>query len=311
MQRVLTLSGAGALLLAPVLSKPILEILFSRDGYIEYPNDLYIYSTQLTLALGAAALIVVARYWSDIDSRLGALTSHGLAVRIFLLLAAVEFALVCGFLLTASGPRQGLARHFFHLGQEWNLPTYFSATQLVLASALTVSCARASASSWSRAVLLASSAILIYLATDEVLQLHERWGSEGVRLFNLLLPESKYSYAQHGAAWTFAAMCVALPVSALFVFGYWRVLESQRFLLALLALSGSLYLIAAAGLENVSALTGGTSGPVNYVMLIEEWLEMFSVSIAVYVFVRLRASMGRRGKHISSAVSTPPTILST
>ncbi len=290
-KRVLNVSGGVALLFALLSSKPLLEALLSRDGHIEYPNDLYIYGTQLTFALGAATLLIAARFWSAIASRFVVLTAHGRALRVFALLVIFELLLVCCFLLTANSPERGFLHHFFHLGHEWNLPTYFSAAQLLLASALTLSCARASASSWSRWVLLCSYAILVYLATDEVLQLHESWGSAGVRLFQLLMPDATYTYTKHGAAWTFVAMCVAIPVGGLLFYGYWRVLENQRLLLAPLTLAGLLYLFAAVGLEDIGATKNLAGGSIDYFLVLEEWLEMLGVSIAVYVFVRLRVGM--------------------
>jgi hypothetical protein len=290
--RMLGALATIALVLSLITSKPLLESLFSKDGSIEYPNDLYVYSIQIVLSLAAlgltaTALLARSRYGRAVMYRFHAASDHGRGLYICSLLVAAEFLLLCGHFLTATRPKEGLAYHLFHLGHEWNLPTFFSVGQLILAAALAYSCAKSWSGLWNRVVLLLTSVVLAYLAIDELLQLHEHWGAAGRHLFQFLMHDTTYVYGQHGALWTYIGLAVALPMSASFAFGYWRMLKNQRILFVPLAFAGSLYILGAAGFENINAITEDSRG-IDPLLVAEEWLEMFGATVAVYFFLRLR-----------------------
>jgi hypothetical protein len=169
----------------------------------------------------------------------------------------------------------------FNLDREHNIPTYFSALQMLLAAGLlgliAASKFRARARftrSW--AVL---AIIFVYLAIDEVMTLHERLAEpigEAVQVSPLLN--------------FFPWLIVAIPLVLVFAAVYTRfLLHLPRKTLLLVALAGIMYVFGAIGFELVGGwytLNFGVSKQMRFIIYtVEESFEMLAIVVFIYALL--------------------------
>lgn len=169
----------------------------------------------------------------------------------------------------------------FNLDREHNIPTYFSALQMLLAAGLLGLIAAAKfqvrgrfARSW--AVL---AIIFVYLAIDEVMTLHERLAEpigEAVQVSPLLN--------------FFPWLIAAIPLVLVFAAVYMRfLLHLPRKTLLLIALAGIMYVFGAIAFELMGGwytLNFGVSKQVRFILYtFEETFEMLAIVMFVYALL--------------------------
>jgi hypothetical protein len=166
----------------------------------------------------------------------------------------------------------------FNLDREHNIPTYFSALQLLFAAGLLALIAAGKfkaqgrfARSWAALAL-----IFIFLAVDEVMTLHEQLAGpigEAVQASPLLN--------------FFPWLIAAIPLVLVFAAVYTRfLLHLPRKTLLLVALAGIMYVLGAIGFELMGGwytLNFGVSKQMRFVIYtVEETFEMLAIVVFVY-----------------------------
>jgi len=169
----------------------------------------------------------------------------------------------------------------FNLDRENNIPTYFSALQLLFAAGLLGLIAASKFNSQGRFARswAALAIIFVYLAVDEVMTLHEQLADpigEAVQASPLLN--------------FFPWLIAAIPLVLVFAAVYTRfLLHLPRKTLLLVALAGVLYVLGAIGFELMGGwytLNFGVSKEMRFIIYtIEETFEMLAIVVFVYALL--------------------------
>jgi len=174
-------------------------------------------------------------------------------------------------------------RTLFDLNREENIPTMFSALQLLLAGALlfVLHCesrktARGDALYW-----LALAAVFAFLATDEFCELHEQ----------LIGPMQRWLHVKRGAltfAWVVPYAALVAVFAAAFVRFWWRLPARSR---SLFAIAAVIYVSGGIGMEMVGSkiftIYGWHSFQFDLQTMFEEFMEMFGITLFVYALAKL------------------------
>ena len=221
-----------------------------------------------------------------VDSSLAvAISPRGvMRITIPLILFFVAMGVLCGLLLTLE-PRIAVIRvlQLFHLDTDANLPTYFSA-MLLLASALALGSSarliRESEEPWFPWAALAVGFLL--LSIDEVAMMHERVG--------MILKNLSPEVDSLGGFLNYKWVLVGIPVTVAVAFAFlpWFLTLRPRLKL-LFAVSGTLFLGGAIGVEMINGYIADTRGTLStaYVLVtaVEESLEMFGAALFLYALL--------------------------
>jgi enamine deaminase RidA (YjgF/YER057c/UK114 family) len=174
----------------------------------------------------------------------------------------------------------------FDTHEEGNLPTWFSGAMLLAAAGLflLIAAARRAAGEARTGRWTFLGAVFVYLAADEVGQIHEH-----------TVKPLKHSISDltgfGGSAARAIAVAVIVVVLLAFAAAYWPWLRAQpRRLSRLIVLAGVLYVTGALGLEVVGRVYevagGGRTDLFDGVLsTVEEVLEMIGVAILVYALL--------------------------
>ena len=173
----------------------------------------------------------------------------------------------------------------FHLGEEENLPTWFSSTQflllgLVLAAIFVMSKA-INPHQRTTIIWLFCSMGAVFLSADETATLHENFGSAFRQFVDRFPPNSMIANLSDFPSyfWILLYVPIALPVAVILSCFLWKELGRLR----LLPIAGMvLFLIGAVGVDYIEGIFRLTSsGPDSYFYfyLVEESLEMFGVTL--------------------------------
>ena len=176
----------------------------------------------------------------------------------------------------------GLSR-LFDLGQEANVPTFFSALLLLTASSLLtiISFAKWQSSDRFAKHWTTLAAGFFYLALDESAQIHEL----------LILPMrtllGRYSEGIFYFAWVVPGIAI-IAILAFTFFRFWRSLD--RSAMIYFAVSGVLYVGGAVGIEMVDGLVAAMFGKdnllYNMLVVVEEGMEMSGVILFIAGLLR-------------------------
>lgn len=273
----------------------VLEAFIVSDHHIEWPNTLYVYLTQVVLtSLGLFLLwlylarLQVITYFRQ--TNLQTLSTH-----LLVMLIAVELILVAIFLITVNYPGYsdlGLLYTLFHLDIEKNIPTTFSALLIFAAAGAAFSCIRVDRHLYVGRlsvsyVWIAVSLTLLFMSIDEWFSLHEDAELILVKL-GLLSPGFDNTLGGYGYAWTIVGGLVAIVVGLAGIAAFVKVFAKYHDLFTLLIVSGSLFLVGAIGMENfqVYLKNNGFKTFLRVILALEEFMEMLSISIALFVFMR-------------------------
>jgi len=163
-----------------------------------------------------------------------------------------------------------------HLGEEANVPTFFSAVLLLIASGLSGLIAHAvrlndrnNLTHW-RALAL----IFLFLSFDEATELHERLDPVGRAMVD---PSGLFAYP-----WVVAGIMLAVVFAASYIPFLVRIDRRHRMLFIV---SGCIFMAGAVGMEMASAYVWDTSDdPAIYfvVQTAEEVLEMLGIAVFIY-----------------------------
>jgi hypothetical protein len=284
------IGSAGLALFAAWLALPA---HFSRGNSPDLLLVFHLAVVQVAIAfLGLIALVlhrrryILAAWWAHADPRRQ-------AGALLLVLVTIEICLAAGFWFTQGrGVDQlGYLRSLFYLGGERNLPALFSALQLVLAGVLAYQCGRARAgASAARWTWWISSAVCLYLGFDEFFMLHERVGDWATASGWFGAPGRNVISFGHWQVytWTVVFTPIAAMLGPALAIKFRRMLPIRTF--GILVLSGLAFLWGAIGMEDIQSHEIATgliergSLPAQFFMFVEEMLEMFGASLAVYVF---------------------------
>ena len=189
---------------------------------------------------------------------------------------------------------------FFHLDREGNLPTWFSASQLFVLAlvffAIFLNERHDEAPGWNRRVWLLCAAGALFLSLDEATALHEMLGTMLASAVNDAEPGSWLDGLRDFPFyyWVLIYVPIAGPLAAAVLFYLWRKMGRER--RAVLGSALSVF-AGAVGVDFLEGRSGapdhalfpltvfGTQYPFG-IFLLEEFLEMFGVSLMLCAFVQ-------------------------
>jgi len=297
--RPVLLLGRALIFLALILNVWAIEFLFVPDQMLESPNTFYVYLSQIFLGIsGIICLIVHARY-DALERYFYQTDLRDFALHACLFLVFINILLQFLFLSTVNHPGYSdlgllykLFHKLFHLSIEKNIPSTYSALQLILAGLIALYCMKVERKNLDsllqgKYVWFCVAIVLFYLGVDEYFSFHE---DAELLLVNLNWISADYDkqLGGFGYAWTivggFFAVCVGVPFSFIF----FRIFSKYRYLLYLLLLSGGIYVLGAIGMENLQVYVDVHSVKIEkkYLLMLEEFFEMLGVSITIFVFIR-------------------------
>lgn len=176
--------------------------------------------------------------------------------------------------------------HFFYIGYEANLPTYFSTLILLIAGLLLIPIARheserQKAQDWHWWGLAFG---LLFMSVDEAAQIHE--GVVGETLINLLGRGEGIMYYR----WYLPYIPIVIVIGLLYV-PFLRKLP-RRFALGFLA-AGFVFLTGALGVEMIQAyISFHDLGGQGISMLVEETCEMLGIVLLIYTLLLYLSDAG-------------------
>lgn len=216
---------------------------------------------------------------------------HSRAVVLLVVMLALDTLILVLYLFTLDYPDESVTR-LFHVDIEKNLPSTFSAIKLLLAGLAALACigpdeGRRFTRMTYRDVWLIFAIALILMGVDEYLSFHEGLGDIFYRLKIITdeIPLGGYAWP-----WTIIGGALAAVVGAFGVYSTYRMFAGRRYLFFLMVLAGALFVTGSVGLENYGVYLDNfhASAGANTMMGVEELLEMASVSLAIFVFLRYR-----------------------
>ena len=169
--------------------------------------------------------------------------------------------------------------NLFDLNEELNLPTFYSALQLIIGSALLALIgAKHRANGANYIPWLALAVIFLILAVDEKVRIHERF----TPLFRTAFDLKGLQYVAWVIPYGFAVLVFVVAFSR-FLFRLPR--ETTRRFIA----SGAIYVTGAIGVEYMGARHAASYGPNNIVFSMfytcEELLELLGVAFFIYALL--------------------------
>lgn len=221
----------------------------------------------------------------------------GRAVRVLILLVAVDLALTVIYLWTYEGSSRYLAEAF-HLDHERNIPSTWSALQLLFAGLTVFACIPVDARARlvrgllpRRYLWLAIGSLLALMGADEYFTYHENLRSI---IFDLgMMSPGETTIAGYAWPWTVYGVAFVLLVGVPLAVLTWQAFARNRRLYYLLLFAGALFVTGAIGLENlrVYSIHYHGSAAANAMVTLEETFEMVAVSLVAYVFMCFRTGL--------------------
>lgn len=195
-------------------------------------------------------------------------------VRVF----AAGILVVAG--LAILGVLLGTNWQLFKVGEEGNLPTWFSSTQLFTVGAILLvivwpDVKRHRPTSWS---LIVVPGLFLYLSLDEAATLHEQLG----RWF---FADSDFGASLRTGAWMFFFVPVITAVTGVAAWVFWPYVRGRREVITRYIAGLAIFAAAAAGLELMGNLTVPGSQIQKLLGFGEEVGEMIAVNIILWATV--------------------------
>ena len=199
---------------------------------------------------------------------------------------AVAALAVFGFVLAAVGLADGT---FLKVGEETNLPTWYSASQLLLAGLLLLPLVardvrRAAVGSWP---LLLGPVFFFFLSLDEAAMVHERLG-------DWLQAETGAGAGLRTGPWMFVYVPIILVVLWATVRAYRPYWRGRPRLIGLAVAGVAILGLSAVGLEFVANFVGEGSAAQKALGFAEEVGETLGVTTLVWAVVELLRAEGVR-----------------
>ncbi|TIC87035.1 hypothetical protein [Crenobacter intestini] len=177
-------------------------------------------------------------------------------------------------------------RNFFAVDEEYNLPSVFSFLDMLFAALLLLLQARLEPAARLKRYWTGLGCVFVYLAFDELLQIHERLG-----------PIMRAEFGVTHGVFYFAWLLAVLPLVAVFGLVYLRfLLWLPRRLAWGLVLAGAVFLCGAVGVEMFGGWYSEQYGETNLgyklITTLEEGCEMFGVLLLVRLMLHQLAPRG-------------------
>lgn len=293
--RLLLLVGWALIFLSMLLNVWVIEFLFVPDHILEWPNTFYLYLAQILVGITGVISLIVHTNYDIIEKYFYQTELKELALHAFLVLLFIDILLQILFLLTVNHPGDsdlGLLYKLFHLDWEKNIPSTYSALQLILAGLIALYCMKMEGNRQDsllqgKYVWLCVAIVLFYLGADEYFSFHEDAEMLLVKL-NVISEDYDSTLGGYGYAWTIVGGLCVIGIAIPFTILFFRMFSNYRYLLYILLLSGGVFVLGAIGMENfqVYVEAHGVDIEKRYILMLEEFFEMLGVSIAIFVFIR-------------------------
>ncbi|GJL86186.1 MAG: hypothetical protein DHS20C02_19610 [Micavibrio sp.] len=219
--------------------------------------------------------------------------------RLFVISVLIEILLGLGHVWVTWFPELGHHKkmiRFFHFDREGNLPSWFSSTQFLVLAAIFGGLYFLQRYQHTGKLWIVCAAAAVFLSLDEAAAFHEllgtylgvvsRGASEGTWIHSLQYFPSYY--------WMMIYVPLALPLSAVILRILYKELQGEfRMVLA----GGIIFVLGAVALDFLEGYYGTPDHKGIYIRgesgiawvdtaLIEEFMEMFGVSLVIYAFIR-------------------------
>ena len=200
---------------------------------------------------------------------------------LLLIILLLQIPSIIGLVFYLDGNNIGWLFNLFNVGEEGNIPSYYSSTSILFASLLLgfISLFR-KINGLTYSLWLVLSLIFFFLSIDESVQLHERIG--------IFLIDNNFDltgYLSYG--WVIPYGLLSIVFAGVFYFKFLPQLPKKIFWLFII--SGSIFVLGAIGLEMIGAKiyhTHNFSKIINAVCYsIEEFLEMLGIALFIYALL--------------------------
>ncbi len=249
-------AGLALVFSAIFLNVWVVELLFVPDSVVEWPNTFYLYIFQIFLILSGIFFLLVFKNRNAVEAYFLETDKTKIALHAFFLLLFLDLMLQLAFMILY-GKRAdlGLLYRLFHLDREYNVPSTFSALQLMLAGVAAIYCMkiedkRDEPVKFFKYVWLSVAMVLFLMGIDEYFSFHE---DAELLLVNLNLMSSDYDneLGGFGYAWTIVMGVVVVSVGIPFLYYFLKIFTAYRYLLYVLILAGVVFVLGAIGMENI------------------------------------------------------------
>lgn len=219
------------------------------------------------------------------------------AVYALVLMLLLDISMILLYALTLDDPA---AARYFHVDIEQNVPSTYSAIQLLLAGFAAYACIpvegdRRVGRITFRGAWVFIGTLLMLMAADEYLAIHERIDEMA---FNLGITSQAMPLGGYAWPWTVIGLLTVLVVGIPVAMLLYRVFEGHRHLYVLLFFAGAVFVAGAIGVEDLDSLLyflyGGEG--TNFLMGLEELMEMVAVSLTIFVLLQYRSDRLREGE---------------
>ena len=289
------LLGWALIVAAFFLNVRVVEVFFVPDSVLEWPNTFYVVLFQIVLGITGVIFLAIHTKHSAIKSYFSQTETKTLALHAFFFLLSINILLQVLFILTVNHPGDsdlGLLHRLFHLSREKNVPSTYSALQLILAGIAALYCMkmeskRKDSLKQLKYVWLCVAIVLFYMGVDEYFSFHEDAELLLVKI-NLISSDYDNELGGFGYAWTIVGGFFVVVIGVPFLFFFAMIFSNYRYLLYLLVLSGGIFVLGAIGMENFQVYIKAHSVSLDskHILMLEEFFEMLGVSLAIFVFVR-------------------------
>lgn len=230
---------------------------------------------------------------TDFSTRTVAGTSHQKTRAVYLLglMLLIDALMILLYWIGLQNENDAVTR-LFHVDIEKNVPSTYAAVKLFLAGfaaffCIPVDSERRFNRMTYRDVWLITGTVLILMSFDEFFSFHEKID---IWFYRLKIITDEVPLGGYAWPWTILGAVFALVVGGFVAWLLYRVFAGRRWLFWLLALSGAVFVFAAIGVENYDyySFVHRESAGTNFIMGLEELLEMVAVSLVTFVFLRYR-----------------------
>ncbi len=251
----------------------------------------------LAAHLGTFGMLFIAAYSlrSRITTYLRRTDFKVVTVHILVVFVALDILIVLLHILSQYFALPG--NQYFYLDEEYNLPSIYSALQLILVGGAAFYCSRLRSERYikffpEKYIWIFVGVMLFALGVDEFVTWHE--GTNLIQSIGLMSPDSDPRLGGYGYDWTLGALLLVIVFGLPGLFLFKKVFRDYPHLLYLLILSSVLFVLGAVGFENLQVYRKSfQSVKVAPVLLIlEEFLEMLGVTLALFVILRYSALVG-------------------
>ena len=234
----------------------VVEFLFVPDAELEWPNTFYVYLFQILVGIIGVICLIIQATHDAIQRYFFQTEIKKLALHAFLFLFSIDILLQILFLVTVNHPGDsdlGFLYWLFHLNIEKNVPSTYSALQLILSGVAALYCMKMAGRCHDslkqlKYTWLCVAIVLFFLGADEYFSFHEDAEFLLVKL-NLISSGYDNELGGFGYAWTLVGGFFFVVIGFSFSIFFFKIFSNYRYLLSLLFLSGGIFVLGAIGME--------------------------------------------------------------